>query len=272
MPKHAKCSNVKQVAIIFDIVDEFLAYQNQRFTVILNIKKDDHEITLDFPALNWQQSVVGYLRSVNALPEKLRPNKNLPLVNILASSLTNIEGGYNLQIRSDGSFVIAGLDDQPLPVGPNTSHPSVFSYLIEKLCWSPPKNFEISNGFTETSVPAITGNQLLDWYRTSSYDDRVAFCWADNSAITNPNLQLNTYARTGNYVQGKHGKKLVLNPIVPVITAVQGITMAENSITINPTNKDNILLTTNYRDANQATITGNRFQLWRAVSFDGGLT
>jgi len=53
MPKHSSCSDVKQIPITFDVVDEFFVYQNQPFTVILNIKKVNDEVTIDFPALNW---------------------------------------------------------------------------------------------------------------------------------------------------------------------------------------------------------------------------
>jgi hypothetical protein len=95
-------------------------YQNERFTIILKINKDGNKITIDFPAMNWNQSVVGSVRSVNALPEKYRINRNLPLVNILASSLTvSNQHGYNLQLRSDGSFVISRLNgafvEDPIP-------------------------------------------------------------------------------------------------------------------------------------------------------------
>ena len=75
--------------------------------------------------------------------------------------------------------------------------------------------------------------------------------------------------RTGKLVTSKKGKKVKLNEPVLALEVPLGVYCAENSITINPTNPDNMFFTTLYLDRRTSP---RILQAWVGVSFNGGQT
>ena len=155
--------------------------------------------------------------------------------------------------------------------------PPTITYLLQnKLICQPPKNFALSKPhypdqgiqFVYNFYGFFLGTQYLDSYITDIYDGHFVAMWADNSGDPTININnMNSYTRTG-YV--KEGRKIKLKSTpLNVIQTINGECQSQGSININPTNPLNVIFNS-FRPNLNATSYPELFQLWRAISFDGG--
>lgn len=276
---------------LYDSLD--VPVDGTQFWVTLKILKEGQKVTISLPIINFQTDSTspddpyhnvlpgGTIRTSDGfLPKGLRPldpvyrtfsgssNNGQSLAFSYADNpLPNPIVGYNLSITIGGELVIqgAGTFGALIPPGPQVLMPTDISYIIEpseKLC----KNFVLSKGASNitqfTGGPfGAAGSAYRDHHVNDAFDDVVAWTWTDNSMIANKaNNTVNVMVRIGKIKNGK----LKLRKPIQLTDLPPGIYAWDTAVAINPTNKDNIVVS--YAVLNEPSTPH------RAVSFDGGKT
>ncbi len=275
---------------LFDSLD--VPVDGTQFWVTLKILKEGKKVTISLPAISFQTGPVsaqdpynplpgGTIRTADGfLPKKLRPvdpvfrsffgpsNDGQSLAfSYTDSPLPNPIPGFNLGITLAGGLVIqgAGTWGALIPPGGHVLMPTDITYLIE----SPKtisKNFVLSEGSTDitqfTGGPdGPAGSAYRDHHVNDAFDDVVAWTWTDNSMIDDKsNNTVNVMVRLGKL----KGNRIKLRDPIQLTNLPPGIFAWDTAVAINPTNKDNIVVS--YAIGNIPSTP------CRAVSFDGGKT
>lgn len=238
----------------------------------VDINVDDKLVTITIPPFAFILPNGGFLSTNPAftLPKSIRHKRAMPYSTYLISDEVNQY--YVVYVFNDGNVVIGAENFQPLSDGVHNTYGGTVSYKLDKH-HCVPDNVKLSNktakvaDFTQT----IT-NDLLDFYNNDIYDNVCAFVFSANppNEIAGPEF-VNYYAAVGKF---KHDKlkikhvKLLYRP--DVLPGPQRC--LEDTISINPTNKKNIVATATFRD--NAVPVGdpsyNRFTIIRSYSFNGG--
>ncbi|MBS0638040.1 MAG: hypothetical protein JSS12_11065 [Verrucomicrobia bacterium] len=179
-----------------------------------------------------------YLRD-GFLPTEIRPDTVVPLTFSIQAD------NYELQIDREGRIKISGPNFSPLAPGSYNLTPTIVSYIAANHFQNPPKNMPISKTLSTPNAMTFPG-QFMDLQQSSFYDDVVAFTYANNSVHPD---QPSCYAAVGNiiYRQGIPTISLTSNQVaVQPDPFVYGycVVGAGSGITINPADKDNIVLMT----------------------------
>lgn len=280
------CSNSEEdevkkfvLPMTFDVLNSTQDPQNTPFTVNLQFVVNGKVVFVHLPALNFTLPADGgsLLTIAGFIPKEIRARDAIYQSATLESDQTGT--GYNLYFGDDGSIRVVAPGDQPIfPGGPQTTHAKTIPYMLPFNRAKVPVNFALSDGYSQMNQldnPDIA-DQFLDWYRNAFvYDKRrkreiAAYCWADNAKTKNtPPYSLNVMTRVGEVKRSKKTGKTELKLKDPVLALEVpiGVYCAENSITINPTNPDNMFFTTLYVDRRPNP---RVLQAWVGVSFDGG--
>ena len=199
------------------------------------------------------------------LPESTWHSQGMPYAVPCASNCT-------LYVFNDGSIVIGAPDFQPLMAGSYTVNDTTITYKLDK-AHKVPKNFKISNKEATVAQYPQT-NDLLDFYNNDFYKNAIAYTFSANPAsdVTNP-MNLNFYAVIGKEDDGKISFGPVKALYIPD-NQPNYQRCIENTISINPKNKKNIVATSTFRNGNFSLPdpTFNARTFLRSYTFDGGET
>lgn len=270
-----------------------------QFWVSLDIIKTGSQVTIQLPLINFEigspannpaeiyQPLLpgGYLYTADGfLPKELRPNNLVPISVVAASNnglspvfsfdqdrttLPVPPAGYIVQITHAGALVVqcAGTFGNIIPPGPQILMPTHITYIAKptkKLC----ENFVISAGFTDTTqftTGAVDG--FRDSHVNDAFDNLMAWAWCDNSTVTDKaNNTLNVMVAIGKI--GKDNKVKISKP-VQLTDLPPGVGAWDTSVTINRTDKNNIVVSYGVINHNDPTLPN---MSCRAVSLDGGKT
>ena len=297
MPKGKKVTQFSH-NILLQLSDSLgFPVANTQFWVTLLIVKEKNKITIQFPVINFQTGPSsnnpsasppllpgGYLYTMDGfLPKEVRPN-DLVFRSTLAacnngmslpfsfsqdpSTLPKPISAYILQVTPAGSVIVqaAGTFQNIIPPGAQVILPSEISYVIKpriKLC----KNYIVDAGFTNTTQ--FTGGAGDDGIRDShvndAFDNVLAWCWTSNATqVDKTNRTMDTLVAIGRV--NKKGKLKIGEPI-NLTNFGPGIQSWDTAVSINRTNKDNIIVSYGVIDRSQPVRT---VLPYRAVSFDGG--
>ena len=204
------------------------------------------------------------------LPKSVWHSQGLPYSIIAATNLT-------LYVFNDGSIVVGAVDFQPLMAGTYTFNETKICYIIEPslVPTNAPKNFLIADKqATVADIPVPYGNNpdLLDFYNNDIRDNVIAYTFSANPSneTTNPN-NVNFYASVGTVndcnVKIEYTRALYIPNNQP-----EPQLCIENTISINPTNKRNIVATSTFLNYNLPQIDLNRRSILRSYTFDSGNT
>ena len=237
-----------------------------------------------FPPFN-----AGYLYTVDGfLPKNVRPNDIENRSWIVASNNGMSEAfsftqpppllpvppaGYILQVTNFGGLVVqtAGTFGNSAPVGPQVVLPATVSYIVRpkiKLC----NNFKLSTGPSNvTQFPE--DYPYRDYAVNDAFGGISAWVWVDNSDLVDKTTGvMNLMVVTGKL--GKNGKLKLRDPVkltnFPNLPFPINSNIFDCAITINRTNKNNIIASYSYYDGSPTTTLLQ--PICRAVSFDGGKT
>ena len=260
--------------ITFDTLNSAQDLQNMPFSVRLQLVKNGPIVSLHLPALNFQLPLDGGTLTTIAgfLPKKWTPVDPVFQSSTLEADQTGT--GYDLYITNEGGLRVVGKGNAIIPGGPQVTHAKTIEYFVAETFKSrcparssAPKNFRVSNGLSQATkfTGAALTIQFLDFYTNSIFDDRMIFCWADNAGVTTPPYKFDIAVRVGDLKHGKlhlHEQKLLTDFPLNVFAA-------ENSASINPTDKDNIVVTSNVIFLSNPP-GATEHQLYRGVTFDGG--
>lgn len=267
-----KCFNLKTSFIAQDV--NFI-YQGEPFNLTLTVRVDNNIVSIGIPALNFTLPVDGSLvTSSGQIPKRLRPQQSIPQ----SYTLETIGYGknFNLYVSSDGSISIYDLGPATISAGTYNTNTKTISYILPCFKTKPPRNYELSKGLS--NGPHYDPNAFLEFYNSDFVDNIVAFCWADNHDLITPinpiEINLNCVVRIGKIKKCKDGKvKIKLQePVTVLAPPIQPfkISCAEQCISINPTNRYNIITLITYRDRNFPRLSKESLQLWSGISYDGG--
>lgn len=241
-------------------------------SIKLDIQVQDSLVTIKIPALNFQLPTEGTITTVSGqLPKKIRPTDAVYSSNTLEADQTAT--GYDIYIGNDGSLRIVGKGDSPIPVGPLITHAKTITYLVTKICFKSPKNFIIGQTFSTPSkmnfAPFGEPLEFLDFYETVIFNNNLYSAWADNSQAIPPAFGASMMFRHG-VLKEKHGKtKVKFDEIKTLFTPTGNADIAEYSLSVNPTDPNNIIIGGNYITLDEP-LPQNQIQIIRAVSFDNG--
>lgn len=282
--EHELTKNIQDLNVTFQVLDSALGALPSFFTVQVKIIVQGPIVQLHIPALNFtipgphENPIFGpipggglLITSSGFLPQELRPTNSVFQSFTLQADQTNTPpGGYDGYIARDGSIWIVAPGDQLIPEGPQVTHAKTVTYTLQFKKLRAPKNFALSHGRSQMNQPdnPDLSDQFLDFYRPSFVNGVAAFCWSDNADTkTTPPYSLNVMTRVARLVE-KHDKtKLKLEEPVLAFQAPLGVYCAENSITIDPTNTQNMFFTSNLIDLRQVVGTGSALI---GVSVDAG--
>ena len=237
-----------------------------------------------FPPFN-----AGYLYTIDGfLPKCVRPNDIENRSWLVASNngmseafsftqdpstLPTPPAGYILQVTNFGGLVVqtAGTFGNSAAVGPQVVLPTTISYItMPKIKLG--QNVKISTGSSNvTQFPQ--DYPYRDYSVNDAFDGIAAWVWVDNSdQVDKTNGIMNLMVVTGKI--GKDGKLKLRSPVkltnFPPVPFHAGFYIFDNAVTINRSNKKNIVVAYSLVDgSSSATL----FQpICRAISFDGGKT
>ena len=237
------------------------------FVVQLLIQRDGEKVTFHLPALNFIFPVPGFVFTLaNGLPMEIWPSDPVYQSNTLESDQTGL--GYNLYIGNDGSLRITGLGGNPIPAGPQVTHAKTITYLLSKRN-KLPKTFRLSAKRSNIVITTmnVIAQDFLDYYYNDFVNDTVAWCWADTTYTQTPPFNASIVVRVGKVIN-KHGKtKLKLQPQVQATFPDLNVYDCENSVAINPTNTDNLVIT-----GRRTSISPRAVGPVTSASLDGGKT
>lgn len=248
------------------------------FNVDLQIKVRGDYITIRMPHLNFtlidnsNNPIPGYVITYpgSNLPKDLWPVDLINQAFYLGTNQTSY-AGYQLTVTTDGSINISGPNGGPIEPkysdnGGHITNAITFSYLRPGKILCPPKNIQLSpknnqgtnivGSALDTPYPInpFAVIDLGDYYVNSIKTDsngktRVAFTWADNSAQQIlPRTYTTLMFRTGLV----ENNKVKFGPIIDITKNTQNnIFYAESTVTINPTNLNNIVVTVYQYDYNK---------------------
>jgi len=269
-----KCFNLQSS---FIARDQKLVFQGEPFNVTLTIRVVNNIVFIEIPALNFTLPVNGSLvTSSGEIPKKLRPQQSIPQSYTLET--IGLGSNFNLYVRDDGSISIYAVGPNLIPAGTYNTNSKTISYSLPCYKITPSKNYQLSEGLSQG--PYNDSTAFLDFYNSDFVNDIVAFSWADNHDLAVPTdplqINLNCVARIGKVVKGKNGKVTVklqepVTVLAPPIRPLK-ISCAEQCISINPTNTDNIVTIITYRDRNESRLSKDSLQVWNGISYDGGKT
>ncbi len=267
--------------ITLDLADNTNTQLNTPFQLPLTLETIGRMVSIHIPAFNFTLPVAGYIYTKEGfLPRNLWPADLVPQAFSLKSDQTGL--GYDLYVTNAGSLLVYDIGGGFLPAGSYTVHATTVTYLrTPRSQFKAPKNIRVSEGTSNVTITTAGKDafDFLEFYDNSIVKDRFAVCWPDNSRANSPNGRnhLDWIVRTGT-LDPKTGKIKKLNDPVTVFKApFEQFFFLEGSVVIDP-------LDTNHLFATSATIdtklfippfnakTKNLFQLWGAVSFDGGKT
>lgn len=285
--------------IQLQLSDSFgLPVPGTEFWVSLTITKKGNKVTIQLPVINFQigptspndpfppQLPGGFLfTSDGFLPENLRPNDLVyrsflvPSNNGMSQSFSftvtptppyaNIPIGYILSVTNAGAIVVqaAGTFGNIIPPGPQILMPTDINYIIKpkiKL----DKNYIIDPGFTNTTQftnPNAAVDGIRDTHVNDAFDGVVVWSWQNNANIADK-----TNGITNLFVAiGTINNDGILSIGVPVRLTdfPAGFGIFDTAVTINRTNKNNIVVSYGLANYNVPFTS-----VCRAVSFDGGKT
>ncbi len=149
----------------------------------------------------------------------------------------------------------------------------VLSLPLTVLCRSKtPENFCITKAFTtpgKIEFDLFGPAELLDFYENAIFDNNLYATWADNSEALAPDFGASMKFRHG-IIKHKHGKPDVeFCKILTLFSPTPNGDIAQFSLTVNPTNPSNIVISGNYLTADEP-LPENQIQNIRAVTFDNG--
>ncbi len=249
------------------------------FSVLLDINIHDEMVTISIPAMNFiisNSNGSGYIfTSKGNLPRKTWPVDPVYQSYTLQTDNPGVE--LDLYIANDGSFRIVASGNIPIAPGSYFVHAKTIEYRLPEINkLNVPFDCKLSEGKSSViKIEKSTGstNDFLDYYNNDFVKDVVAFSWADNHKGHHP-YNLNLVTRVGKIKRNPDGTfRMDLHKPVTVIKpprAAKIIRCYENTISINPRNTKNLVVTTIYQDNNQPVPGTNLFQLWRAVSYNRG--
>lgn len=253
---------------LFDSLD--VPVEGTQFWVTAKILREGRKVTISLPAINFQTGPAsaqdpynpfpgGTIRTTDGfLPKRVRPldpifrtffgptNDGQSLAfSYTDNPLPNPIAGFNLGITLAGGLVIqgAGTWGSLIPPGGHVLMPTDITYFVEsteQLC----KNFVLSEGATDitqfTGGPdGPAGSAYRDHHINDAFDDVVAWTWTDNSMIADKsNNTVNVMVRIGKM----KGRKLKLRKPIQLTDLPAGIFAWDTAVAINPTNKDNIVV------------------------------
>lgn len=238
----------------------------------VSINVDDKLVTLTIPSFAFNLPNGGFLSTnpADTLPKCIHHKRSMPYAAYLISD--EVEQYYVAYVFNDGNVVIGAENFQPLSEGLHNTYGGTVTYKLDKH-HHVPENVKLSN--KDVNVAKLgSANDLLDFYNNDIYDNVCAFTFSANPSdeLTNPE-NINLYAAIGKFKHGelkiKHVKLLYQPDNQP-----QPQRPLENTISINPTNKKNIVVTSSLRNGNipVGDPSYNRFTVIRSYTFDGGKT
>lgn len=241
--------------------------------VTVGVTLDGKLVSVDIPTLSFNLQNPGFLVSSpsTTLPQSVRHSRAMPYAAKFISDVVGQE--YTVYTFNDGTIVIGDKGFQPLPAGQHSVYGDTLSYKLDPPQSSTAANLKLFNKNTNVAVLG-SPNDLLDFYNNDIYGNTAAFTFSGNPAddVLSPQ-NVNAYATVCKIQNGNMTVKnttLVYQPPA----AVSPIRAEENTISINPTNPDNMVLLSALRDTNVPVSdpSFNRFTLIRSYTFNGGTT
>ena len=269
-----KCFNLKSS---FIARDKQLVYQGEPFDVTLVVRVVNNIVFIEIPALNFTLPVDGSLVTYTGeIPKKLRPQQSIPQSYTLET--IGLGQNFNLYVRDDGSISIFAIGPNLIPAGTYNTNSKTISYILPCYKIKPPKNYQLSEGLSQG--PYDNSRAFLDFYNSDFVGDTIAFSWGDNHNLAVPNdpqqINLNCVTRVGKVKKCKNGKVMIdlQDPVTVLAPPVKPlkVSCAEQCISINPTDPDNIIVLMTYGDRNYPRLSKDSIQLWSGISYDGGKT
>jgi hypothetical protein len=267
---------------------------NKPFDVKLRVRRSGTLVTILIPAIQFDLSVggvpvPGFLYTVPGtnLPRELWPAQLLGQSFVVPDQHDGLD--YSLTVGPDGALTWGAPDAgiiSPMPA--NDGHrlaPTTVSYLLPICTLQPPTNVKLSFGSSNVVGNTSRSNDYLDYYANdirqgpalvngvvqNASTIRAAFCWASNSTgAAPPRNFIDLYIRTAtvNPVTGI----AAYGPPVQLSRASLNQYFFEASVSVNPTNVNNIVAITNLYDYNFPRHKPGYYRPMAFSSMDGGLT
>lgn len=279
-----------------------LPVEQTEFSITARVVKVEDQVTLYFPAINFQ---IGQVAAVNPdysppvqgmvvttagyLPETLRP-QDFMLPSIVAPAgdgfvpvaTFEVNGpvpptGYLVFIDSSGGLSIqqAGAVNNFISPGAHTIMPFSISYIVEKRISICKTNLVLDERFTDLTqfigtspygCPA--GDNIRDSHINDAFDDVFAWAYSGNPDEDSLKNTLNLFVIMGS--RDCNGKIHIYKPVQ--LTNLPPFTLVwDTSIAINRTDKNNLCVSYGiiYYDSSGNSLSSVNC---RAVSFDSGKT
>ncbi len=298
--------------VIFDIQDYAQIPQNTHFASTVNIDVNNNLVTITIPSLGFSlpsaHSIIippqvdgnpplfpvnfpggGFVYTKSGfIPNPYKPPLAIGVQATVTSTPSAPGPGMIVVITQEGNIRFAAPPTSGIfpggtsgfngpgyyPIqqsGPFITNPVQISYPLVTTPFNPPANFPISEGHTQQIyVPfGVLLAQYGDTYFGDINNGFFGSYWIDNSAATQYPFNANGLTRMGT-ISYQNGQPIVqLQDPVVAISPPSGHSITQGGIAINPTNPNNIVVNA-LVDSNQALVFA--YQLWRAVSNDGGKT
>lgn len=265
---------VFNLRMTFDVLDTNQNRINSTSTVkrvVIRVAESKKTVTLNIPQLVLNMASTGgyFVTVAGHIPLRYRPNNQLYIP--FSLSANGQQSGpviLTLFVANDGTLRISDEDGLSLPPDVYTTTQITISYQLPTFTKKPPANYKLSLGPSQATSPNFISpfNQFLEYYINSFVDGKFITCWSDNYRTQSP-YPFNIMTRGGTVT----GNMIKIGNLVKAINSPQDNYMAENSISINPTNTNNIVFTTILIDFGAET-QSDVIQLIRGVSNDGGKT
>lgn len=242
-----------------------------------------------YPALPDGYPLGGYIDTLaDNIPVEFRPTGGLPITFPVSSS--NPGAGYTGSVDSQGRLQLAGLDGNPIGVGPFETLPTAVTYTVGKPPQVTLSNVQLSKGPSNAAKwnssdypkddPTIGGYTAIHFDFGDFNDPQRGFfngtyytTWADNSAElpgNSPDQAYKSYAMAQVEVTD-FGRKAELKNLVNLSRDAGGEALpeessyAEGGVAVDPTNELNLAVTYQQRKMSRIGFVLSR-------SFDGGKT
>lgn len=240
-------ANANAFTFMLNTMDySYLLNNTKQFNVSATVTATATTVSITLPSFDFDIPTTGFVYNVTSsnLPQTMWHKRALPYA-------FNLPGdqSYVLYIFNDGSIVVGAPGFQPLMGGQHYTYGVTVAYSLDSTI-QPPTNYQLHNKTANVTTTKYLGD-FLDFYNNDFYDDTFAYCWSSNPVdeVTNE-LNMNLYAVVGTI----NNKGVPIFGPVKLLYAPDNQPLRqfclENTISINPTNKQNIVVTTTYRNAN----------------------
>ena len=244
------------------------------FDIKITVKVNNDLVSLILPFFSFTLPTRGFLFNLpeTNLPKHYWHDLAMPYTFELESAEPNQK--YVLYIFNDGSIVIGAPAFQPLSAGQHNTYSSTATYLSNEPQCKIPKNFKLFDKNSNITKIVKQTNDFLDYYNNDFYEEVIAYTFSGNPDDDITNTQnVNLYATIGklenNCIRLDKAVLLFQPDNKPL-----GQRCLENTISINPTDKKNMVVTAQYRNQNVPVgdPSFDRFRVIRSYTFDGGKT